>query len=184
MLKKIGVGFAAVVLVVVVATRPAEFRVARSTTVAAPAEVVFSQINDFQTWNAWNPFSKNDPGQKITYSGAPSGVGAVCSYAGEKAGEGRMTITAVKPAEQVVVKLEFLAPMVATNEATFTITPAASGVTLTWAMTGSNGFLGKAFSMVMNMDTLVGGEFEKGLADLKRVSEAEAAQKQAAVAAQ
>jgi uncharacterized protein YndB with AHSA1/START domain len=175
MLVKIGVGVLALVavLLVVIATRPAAFRIERSATIAAPPEVVYAHIDDFHRWDRWNPFEKGDTEMKKTYEGA-GGVGASYHYVSPSAGEGRMTFTALQPHERVGIRAEFIKPFAATNQVEFTLRPAAGGVTVTWAMSGSNNFLGKAFSLFMNMDRMVGGQFEKGLADLKGLSEAEA----------
>jgi len=177
MLKKIGLGALVViaVLVVVIATRPAAFRVERNTTVAAPAEVVFSFLDDFHQWSKWSPWEKRDPNMRRTYEGAPSGVGAMYSWAGDsKVGEGSMTLTDSQPNERVRIKLEFLKPFTATNQVELTIKPAAGSVVVAWVMTGNNNFVSKAFSMVMDMDQMVGKDFEAGLGQLKQVSEDEA----------
>src|SRR2546425_2284963 len=111
MLIKILVALAVIVLgfVGVVAMRPSEYRVARTATIAAPAPAVFAQVNDFHQWEAWNPWAKIDPAMKYTYEGAPAGVGAVYTWAGNReVGEGRMTITESRPNERVAVKLEFM----------------------------------------------------------------------------
>lgn len=185
MLKKIGLGVVLIVVafLAVVATRPAEFHIERSATVAAPAEVVFAQLNDLHQWSRWNPFEREDPGMKIEYSGAPSGVGASYHYVGPKMGEGRMTLTESTPNERVAVRAEFLKPMSATNLVEFTVKPAPGGVAVTWAMSGRNPFVWKAISVFLDMDEMVGGEFEKGLVELKRVSEEEEGQRRAAAAA-
>jgi hypothetical protein len=115
-----------------------------------------------------------DPEIRRTYEGAPSTVGSVFHYASRKVGEGRMTMAELVPNERVAVKAEFLAPMASTNAIEFTLTPGAGGVSLTWAMSGTNGFLAKAFSMFVDVDEMVGKDFERGLADLKRLSEEEA----------
>lgn len=177
MLVKIGLGVLALVavLVVVIATRPAAFRIERSATIAAPAEVVFAQIGDFHRWDRWNPFEKGDTAMKKTFEGTPAGVGAAYHYVSPSAGEGRMTFTEVRPHERIGIRAEFIKPFAATNDVEFTLKPAPRGVTVTWAMSGRNPFLGKAISLFVNMDRMVGGQFEHGLADLKRISEAEAA---------
>lgn len=176
MLVKIALGLAAVIalLAVVIATRPAAFRVQRTAVIAAPAEVVYAEIQDLHRWNGWNPYEKADPTIRLTYGGAPAGVGSSYHYAGRKIGEGRMTITALRPHERVGVRAEFIRPFAATNDIEFTLAPAPGGVAVTWAMTGRNGFLGKAIHLVVNMDRMVGGDFEAGLAELKRISEARA----------
>jgi uncharacterized protein YndB with AHSA1/START domain len=178
MLVKIAIGLAAVlaVLAIVIATRPAAFRVQRTTTIAAPAEVVYAQLEDLHRWGRWNPFEKADPSTRLTFSGPARGVGSSYHFAGKRMGEGRMTIAQLAPNERVAVEAEFIKPMAATNQIEFTLRPAGSGgVALTWAMSGRNGYVGKAVSLFVGMDRMVGGEFEKGLADLKRISEAQAA---------
>jgi hypothetical protein len=139
MLKKILIVVAALVVVfaIVVAMQPAAFRVERKTTIAAPDSVVFAQVNDFHRWDAWSPWAKLDPAMKQTHEGAPTGVGAVYSWAGNKdVGEGRMTITESTPNSLIRIKLEFLAPFAAINTTEFTFTPAGDQTSVTWAMTG------------------------------------------------
>jgi hypothetical protein len=177
MLIKILLVAAAVVVVVAitVATRPAAFRIVRSITIAAPASIVFAQLDDFHRWLAWSPYEKLDPGMRKSYLGASSGSGAIFHYIGRKAGEGRMTMTEVRPNERLAIRAEFLKPVKATNDVVFTLNPASNGVTVTWAMNGRNNFVFKAFGLVVDIDRLIGKDFEMGLAELKRLSEQQAA---------
>lgn len=169
----IALGVIVVVLLVVVATRPSEFRVARTTTIAAPAPAVFAQVNDFHKWEAWNPWAKLDPAMKQAYEGAPAGIGAMYTWAGNhEVGEGRMTLTESRPSDLIRVRLEFVKPFKATNVAEFTFRPEGDRTAVTWSMTGRNNFMAKALHLVMNMDRMVGGQFEKGLAQMKAVVEA------------
>ena len=168
---------AVVVLVVVfslvVATRSPKFRVERSIVIAAPAERAFAQVNDFHHWVAWSPWEKMDPTMKKTFEGAPAGAGSIYAWVGnKKVGEGRMTIEKSEAPAIVGLKLEFLKPWQATNATTFSFVPADGGTKVTWAMEGEHkGFGMKALATVMNMDKLVGRDFEKGLASLKSVAE-------------
>jgi hypothetical protein len=174
MLRKILVGLAAlvVVLVAVVALQPSEFRVARSATIAAPAPAVFAQVNDFRKWDAWSPWAKLDPAMKKVYTGAPAGTGAVYAWSGNgEVGEGRTTITESRPNEVVRIRLEFVRPFAATNDVEFTFKPDGDRTAVTWSMTGRNGFMAKAAGLFMDMDRMVGGQFESGLAQLKAVAE-------------
>jgi carbon monoxide dehydrogenase subunit G len=174
MFKKILIGIAVIILVflVVVALQPADFRITRSTTIAAPAEVVFAQVNDFHKWDAWSPWAKLDPAMKQTYEGTPAGVGAIYSWVGNKdVGEGRMTITRSRPGEMVGIKLEFLKPFAQVNDTEFALKPDGNQTAVTWSMTGTNNFMAKAFGLFMNLDKMVGGDFEKGLAQMKLVAE-------------
>ena len=176
MLKKILITVIVLVLVfaIVVATRPADFRIVRSTTIAAPAAVVFAHVNDLRKWDAWSPWAKLDPAMKQTHEGSPAGVGAIYLWAGNsEVGEGRMTILDSRADELIRIKLEFIKPFAAVNTTEFTFKADGAQTAVTWDMTGKNNFMSKAFGLFMNMDKMVGGDFEKGLANLKSVAEAE-----------
>ena len=175
MFKKILIGLAVVILILVVVTalQPADFKVERSTTINATPATVFGNVNDFHKWEAWSPWAKMDPAMKTTYEGPPSGTGTKYHWVGNsKVGEGQMEITDNKPAELVKIKLDFIKPVAATNDAEFAFKPEGSGTKVTWTMTGTKNFMMKGFGLVMSMDKMVGGDFEKGLAQLKAVSEA------------
>ena len=175
MLAKIFIGLAVIVVVsvVVVALRPSEFRVERAATISAPPPVVFAQVNDFRKWDAWSPYAKRDPAMKKSFEGAPAGVGAIYRWSGNhEVGEGRTTIIESRPHDLIRVKLEFVRPFAATNTAEFTFRPEGERTAVTWSLAGRNDFMGKAVGLFMNMDRMVGGDFEKGLARMKSVVEA------------
>jgi uncharacterized protein YndB with AHSA1/START domain len=168
----IGVAVVLAVLVLVVSARPGEFRIERAATMAAAPERVFEQVNDLHKWQAWSPWAKLDPNATETHDGAANGTGAIMSWNGnKKVGAGRMTIVDSKPHELVRLKLEFFRPMRATNIAEFTFRPENGGTSVHWSMTGVNGFTGKAFCMIVNMDKLIGADFEKGLAGIRAIVE-------------
>ena len=171
MLKKVLIGLAAVVAIflIVAATRPADFRVERSRTIAAPAAALFDQVNDHKKFQKWNPWDKMDPSSKTTYSGADSGVGAVASWVGEMVGEGSATITESKPGELVRQRMDWKKPMEGVSTVDFTFKAEGDKTTVTWAMYGKNNFMGKVMSMFMDCEKMCGPEFEKGLADLEKV---------------
>jgi hypothetical protein len=175
MIKKILIGLAVVVVVLVVfiALQSSTYRVERSATMNASGPVVFAQVNDFHKWNAWSPWAKLDPAMKQTFEGAPAGTSAVYTWAGNKeVGEGRMTITESHPSDLVKIKLEFLKPFAATSDTTFTFKPEGNQTVVTWTMVGDKNFIAKAFHLFVNIDKMVGGDFEKGLAQMKSVAEA------------
>ena len=183
MIKKIllSIGIVVVVLVAVIAIlaalQPTHYRIERSATINAPASVVFAQVNDFHKWEAWSPWAKIDPAMKQNYEGASSGTGAIYTWAGNnQVGEGRMTITESHPSDLIKIKLEFIKPWSATNATDFAFKPQGNQTAVTWTMDGDNNFMGKAFGLFMNMDKMVGGDFEKGLAQMKAVSETAAKQ--------
>jgi uncharacterized protein YndB with AHSA1/START domain len=160
-------------LLIIIAARPASFHVERSAVIDAPSQVVFDLINDFRQWGKWSPYEKRDQNMKRIYDGEPSGAGSVYSWAGTaQIGEGRMTITESRPYERIAIRIEFFKPWKATNGVEFTLAPVGGGVSITWAMTGQKNFMCKAFSLFMNMDRMIGDDYEKGLTELKRQAEA------------
>ena len=166
------VGVVVAAFIILVAMKRPDFRIERSATIAATPQAVFEQVNDFRKWRAWSPWEKRDPLLRRTYEGAPAGRGAVYSWIGNKqVGEGRMTITESRPGELVRIRLEFIKPFAATNTAEFTFQPQGDQTRVTWSMSGTHTFVMRAFCMFMNMDKLVGGDFEKGLAAMKLVAE-------------
>jgi Polyketide cyclase / dehydrase and lipid transport len=161
-----------VVLAVIIALQPADFRVARSTAISAPPPAVFAQVNDFHKWEAWNPWGKIDPAMKQAYEGAPVGPGASYTWAGNnEVGEGRMTIIESRPSELIRIKLEFFKPFAATNTAEFTFKPEGNQTIATWSMFGDKNFMAKAVHLFMNMDKMIGGQFDTGLASMKSIVE-------------
>lgn len=170
MIKKILIGAAAVVAIflIIVATRPADFRVKRSATLPAPAATLFEQVNNHHNFMVWNPFMKLDPNVKSTYSGPDSGVGAVCSWDGNRdIGAGSCTIIESKPGELVRMRMDWKRPMEGTATVDFTFKPEGDTTLVTWEMYGRNNFLGKAVSLFMDCDKMCGPQFEQGLANLK-----------------
>jgi uncharacterized protein YndB with AHSA1/START domain len=177
MIKKILLVLAVLLVVFlgIVALQPADFRVVRSATIAAAPAAVFAQVNDMHKWQTWSPWAKLDPAAKNTFEGPPAGTGATFAWAGNSAvGEGRMTVTESRPDERVRFRLDFLKPMAATSTAEFTFKPDGKQTVVTWSMEGKNNFLAKAFCLFMNMDKMVGGQFEQGLANLNAATVAAA----------
>ena len=173
-LKKVLIGFVVVIGVFagVVALQPNEFKVARSLAISAPPAAVFAHVNDLRKWEGWSPWAKLDPAMKQTYEGAPSGTGAASSWAGnDKVGEGRMTVTESRPSELIRIKLEFVKPFEGTSTSEFAFKPEGDKTSVTWTMEGKNNFIGKAFCLFVDMDKTAGADFERGLAQLKAVSE-------------
>ena len=166
-----GLGAVVAVFVIVVATRPADFRVERSATLAASPAALFAQVNDHHKFVVWNPFLKLDPNVKNTFSGPGSGVGAVCSWDGNSdIGAGSATIIESKPGELVRQRMDWKRPIEGVATVDFTFKPEGEKTVVTWAMYGKNGFMGKAVSLFMDCDKMVGPQFEKGLADLGKVA--------------
>ena len=164
--------FIAILFFVVIAGRPDEFTVSRSTKISAPPENVFPHVNDLHKWEAWSPWAKLDPNAKSSFEGAAVGVGAVMSWDGnKKVGTGKMTITETRPTDLIRIKLEFLKPFKATNTAEFAFQPEGGQTLVTWSMSGKNNLFFKAFGLFVDCDKMAGKDFEKGLAAMKAVAE-------------
>ncbi len=169
----IGLAVLVVLFLIIVATRPSNFRVTRLAVIAAPPEQVFPHVNELRNWEAWNPWGKMDPNCKMTYDGPPAGVGASYAWAGNnKVGAGRNTITESRPNELVRFRLEFAKPMRATNTAEFMFQSEGGQTIVTWTMSGKHNFAGKLFGLIMDFDRMIGGQFETGLAQMKSLAEA------------
>lgn len=169
----LALAFIAILFFVIIAGRPDEFVVSRSTNISAAPALVFAQVNDFHNWEAWSPWAKMDPACKNVFAGAPAGTGAMFSWAGNnKVGEGSMTILESRPNDLIRIRLEFLKPFKATNTAEFTFKPEGTQTIVTWSMFGQNNFFFKVFGLFMDCDKMVGKDFENGLAAMKSVAEA------------
>jgi hypothetical protein len=169
----IGVAVFLVAFIAFIASRPTDYRVERSATVNASPDTVFAIINDLHQWGLWSPYDGRDPNMKKTYSGPDAGPGAGYAWNGNKdVGEGKLTIVSCKPGELVTMKLEFTRPFVCTNEVNFKIQPVAGGSRVSWIMDGKNNFMSKTAGLFINMDKMIGTDFEKGLENLGRVVQA------------
>jgi len=151
----------------------ATFTVKRSLDIRAPAERLFPQIADFHAWAAWSPYEKRDPAMKRTYSGPASGVGAVYEWDGNKnVGQGRMQVLEAAAPSKLRLDLRFMKPFKAHNTAEFTLEPRGDSTTVTWAMYGPLTFMSRVIGLFINMDKMIGRDFEAGLQNLKALAEA------------
>lgn len=160
------------VLVIFAMTKPNEFSIRRSISIHAPPERVYALIADFRQWAKWSPWEKLDASMRKTWSGAEAGTGAVYEWEGNKqVGVGRMEILDAASPSMIDIKLSFFRPFRAENRTLFTLTPAGDGTNVTWDMSGVNNLMFKIMGIVMNMDKMVGRDFEKGLSAMKAEAE-------------
>lgn len=160
------------VLLGLASRQPGAFQISRSARIPAPPATVFGMINDLHRWESWSPWAKLDPAMKVTFDGPPAGVGASYHWVGNsEVGEGRMTIIESRAAEKVGIRLEFMKPIEALNLTEFTLKGQGTETEVTWSMSGTNGFASKLFSVFVDLDKMVGGDFERGLAQLKAAAE-------------
>lgn len=180
-MKKVLLGILAVVVltllgvVVAALAQPDTLRLSRSVVIAAAPADVFPLANDFDQWSKWNPWQDLDPAQKTTFSDARSGVGAWYSWEGnDQVGKGKMTITTSEPNQKVGHHIEFIEPFASTADTELAFTPEGDNTKVTWSFESPNNFMGKVFGLFMDMEGLLGADFEKGLARLKPLAEAQA----------
>lgn len=163
----------AILLLVVIAGQPDEFKLVREAKISAPREKIFPHVNDLRAWEAWSPWAKLDPNAKNSFEGPASGVGAAMAWSGnKKVGEGRMTITESQVNELIGFRLDFVRPFKATNTAEFAFRAEGNQTRVTWSMAGQSNFFFKIFGLLVNCEQMAGKDFEKGLASLKAVAEA------------
>jgi Polyketide cyclase / dehydrase and lipid transport len=159
-------------LLIYAATKPDTFRVQRSASINAPPEKIFSHINDFHSWGPWSPYEKKDPAMRRTYSGSANGRGAVYEWDGDKTvGKGRIEITESSLPTKVTMALDMLTPFEAHNIVVFTLDPKGDSTNVTWAMNGHTPYIAKVVHVFFDMDSMVGKDFETGLANLKTIVE-------------
>ena len=154
------------------------FTVERRTTISGPPTDVYRELVDFRRWREWSPWEGLDPTLQRTYSGPDVGVGSRYAWVGNrKVGAGSMEITATDAYSSVEIRLEFLKPFKATNQVHIQLdpsgdSPADGGSTrVTWTMTGPKTLATKIMGVFWSMDKMVGGDFERGLAQLKALVE-------------
>jgi uncharacterized protein YndB with AHSA1/START domain len=159
-------------ILVLAATKPNTLRVQRAIDIKAPAEKIFPLISDFHQWRSWSPYETKDPAMKRTYSGTDSGKGAAYAWDGNKnVGSGRMEILETSAPQKIVIKLDFFTPFEGHNTAEFTMLPQGDGTHVTWVMHGPARFVTKLIQVFMNLDNMIGKDFEAGLANLKTITE-------------
>ena len=171
----LGLGAVIALILIIAAFQPGEFQVKRSLAIAAPPAVLFDQVNDHRKFVVWNPFGKLDPNVKNTFSGPATGVGSVCSWQGNRQiGAGSATIVESKPGELVRIRMDWKEPMAGVGNTDFTFKPEGGKTVVTWDMHSTNSYVGKIMCLFMNMDKMVGSQFEAGLANLQTLTEAPA----------
>jgi hypothetical protein len=163
-------------ILIYAATKPDTFRIERSISIRATPERIVPLIDNMHNFGLWSPYEKMDPTMQRTFSGAPSGKGAVYAWDGNsKIGQGRMEVIDSNPSK-VSIKLDFFKPFEAHNTAEFMLAPGADGTVVTWAMVGPSPYFSKLMTTFFSMDRMVGGQFEEGLVNLKILAEKPPAQ--------
>jgi hypothetical protein len=163
---------AIVVVLILAATKRDTFRVQRAAAMPGPPEKIFSLIDDFRQWGTWSPWEHRDPAMKRMFSGTERGKGAVYAWDGNRnVGAGRMEILDAVLPSRIVIKLDFIKPFEGHNTAEFTMLSQGGATQVNWAMYGPAPFMHKVMQVFMNLDRMIGKDFEAGLANLKKAVE-------------
>ena len=153
-------------------TKPDTFRVERSLAVKAPAGAIYPQVADFHRWTGWSPYENRDPAMKRSFGGPEEGKGATYAWDGNNnVGAGRMEILEANGPSKLRIKLDFERPFEGHNTAEFTFMPQGDATLVTWAMHGPAPFMSKVMQVFINMDSMIGKDFEAGLVSLKKLAE-------------
>lgn len=159
-------------LLIYASIKPNRFSIVRKLKINAAPEKVYAEVNDFNRWKLWSPWEKKDPVMQRTFSGTPVGVGTIYDWNGDKnVGQGRMEITESVPNEKILIQLDFFKPFEAHNVAEFSFVPEGDGTLVVWEMRGPQVFMSKLMCVFMDMDKMVGTDFEEGLTNLKKLTE-------------
>ncbi|MCZ8182366.1 MAG: SRPBCC family protein [Beijerinckiaceae bacterium] len=163
---------AVLALVLIASRKPDTFRIERRIVLDAGPEAIFPYLDSLESWQLWSPWARKDPAMRTTYGPSRAGTGASMGWDGNgKVGKGNMSIVESRPHEAVVYRLEFEKPFRATNRARFTLKPVDGGTELVWTMEGPAPLVSKIMDLLMNMDRMVGRDFEAGLANLRALVE-------------
>jgi hypothetical protein len=158
-------------ILIYAATKPDSFRVQRVVLINAPSDKVFPLINDIKAWTVWSPYEKKDPAMKRTYGAVSAGKGATYAWDGDKnVGQGSIEIVESGP-RKILLKLDLVKPFEAHNMGEFLLESKGDSTSVTWATYGPSPYMSKVIGTFMNIDDLIGRDFEKGLADLKAAAE-------------
>jgi uncharacterized protein YndB with AHSA1/START domain len=147
-----------------------KFSVARSTTIAAPAEKVYALIADPREWKRWTVWNQRDPAMQIMYIGPPSGTGAGWAWKSKSEGDGKMTFTAAEANRRLAYELYF-PDFGTTSSGALELAPEGAGTKVTWSINGDMGSNPLFRWLALFGDQLTGPDFEAGLANLKALAE-------------
>lgn len=160
-----------VAVLAVAATKPDTFTVQRSAAIQAPPAAIFPLIDDLRAHERWSTFARPDPRTRKSYSGSPSGAGAVHEWEGGQSGSGRIEIVESTPNSHIGMQLDMLRPLKASNRVAFALEPRGEATEVTWSMQGARPFGIKVLHVFIDMDRICGREFEAGLGNLKALVE-------------
>lgn len=147
-----------------------KFQVARSQQVQAPPEKVYALVAAPRAWAQWSVWNRRDPAMTISYNGPDSGPGAAWDWKSASQGNGGMRLTAADPPQRIAYEIRFEGFSTAsTGELLFK--PAGSGTEVTWRMDGDMGGNPLYRWFALFSDSMIGADFEAGLANLKALAE-------------
>jgi hypothetical protein len=163
------------IVLALAATRPDRFAVVRETQIAAPPDRIHPLIADLRQWMDWSPYEGKDPAMRRSFGQITAGPGASYAWDGNsQVGQGSMSISASDPPRSVTLQLHFIKPFEGRNEVVFRLEPLDGVTRVVWDMHGPAPFANRLMGLFLNLDRMIGRDFEIGLAKLKDLVEARA----------
>lgn len=150
---------------------PGKAEVSRTVTIAAPPQAIFPYVNSMQETEKWSPWLSRDPETKLTYDGPASGVGNTLTWASDHPQVGSGTQEIIESIENRAVRTALDFGPMGTATAQFTLDPAGDETTVTWGFESALGLNPMLRWMGLKMDKWVGGDYERGLTNLKTLVE-------------
>jgi hypothetical protein len=133
---------------------------------------VWPLVSSFSAQNKWSPFIKKDPSVKIGYKGKDGTVGSEYMWEGnDDVGKGNQIMTRLDPTSYVGTRLIFLEPVESEAAAFIKLEPVSGGTKAIWGFDSSFPYPMNAMMLFMDLEDMVGKDYEEGLANLKRLAE-------------
>jgi hypothetical protein len=174
-IKRIVLGLIGIVVVLVGISYflPNQAQVSRSITIDATPAQVFPYVNSLRKFNEWSPWAQLDPDMEQTFTGPDEGPGQMLSWQSDnpQVGSGSQTITESEPDRRVAVELDF--GEMGTADSAWELAQSGAGTEVIWSFESELGYNPFMRYMGLMFDSVIGADYEKGLAALKTLVESE-----------
>ena len=163
--------FVVAIVLILAMFQPKSVRFSRKIFIGAAKAEVYGHVGSLQAYHTWNPWAQDDPTQEVTFGGEDGAVGSTMAWEGKRTGMGIMTISEAKGPDTVTYDLEFIKPFKGQARARLTLSDMQGGTEVEWHYEGENAFIARVFAVFMNFEKMIGGQYDKGLAELKELAE-------------
>ena len=153
---------------------PSEIKVERQIKISRSKSLIQKRLCDFYYFHdKWSPWTEKDPAMITSFKGNAGEAGHLYTWSGNKeVNEGEMELLAIKE-DSVLLRINFDKRQ--DSKLYFILKESDAETEVTWGLLMDIGFFGRAPMLFINMDKMIGPDFEKGLSNLKGYLEAEPA---------